>query len=88
MAKNKIIIVLSIAVVLLILFIIGMFVIKPAIVRHNNKMVNLGVEYAVISLMQQAVTCEMVPLTFENQTINLIAVECLQQQAEVQEDGE
>ena len=81
---KKVTIALSIVIVLLILFIVGMFVIKPAIQNHNNRMVNTGVQYAVVSLMQQAATCDVVPLTFENQTINIIAVECLQQQTEIQ----
>jgi len=37
-----------------------------------------GYEQAVIQVAQQAATCQQVPLTIENQTINLIAVECLQ----------
>lgn len=41
-----------------------------------------GFEQAVIQVAQQAVTCEQVPLRIENQTINMIAVECLQQQGQ------
>lgn len=37
-----------------------------------------GYEQAVIQLVQQASTCQQVPVNVENQTINLIAVECLQ----------
>jgi len=36
-----------------------------------------GYEQAVIQITQQAVTCEQVPLRVENQTINMIAVDCL-----------
>jgi hypothetical protein len=43
---------------------------------------NQGAEYAIIQIAQNAATCQQVPLTIENQTINLIAVECLQQAAE------
>lgn len=32
---------------------------------------------AVVKLMQQAATCQAVPVTIGNQTLNLIAVECL-----------
>ena len=78
--SKKITIGLSILVVLLVLFIIGMFVVKPAIERHDDEMINAGIEYAIVSIMQQAVTCESVPLTYQNQTINMIAIECLQQQ--------
>ena len=43
---------------------------------------NQGAEYAVMQIAQNAATCQEVPLTIGNQTINLIAVECLQQAAE------
>lgn len=38
-----------------------------------------GYTQAVTQLVQQAVTCQQVPISFQNQTINMIAVECLQQ---------
>ena len=38
-----------------------------------------GYEQAVVQLMQQAATCQQVPVSFENQTLNLVAVECLEQ---------
>ncbi len=85
MTKDKIKIILFVVVVLLILFIIGMFVVKPAIQNYNDKMINSGIQYAIISIIQQAITCNTVPLTFENQTINMIAIECLQQQGETPE---
>jgi len=37
-----------------------------------------GYEQAIIQIIQQAVTCQQVPLRIENQTINIIAVDCLQ----------
>ena len=40
----------------------------------------LGYQQAITELMQQAATCEAVPVTLKNQTINMIAVECLRQQ--------
>ena len=39
----------------------------------------LGYEQAVAQLFQGAVACQQVPITYNNQTINLIAIECLQQ---------
>jgi len=38
-----------------------------------------GFTTAVGQIFQVAGTCQQVPLTFENATLNLIAVECLQQ---------
>ncbi len=36
-----------------------------------------GYEQAIVQLVQQASTCQQVPVNVENQTINFIAVECL-----------
>ncbi len=38
-----------------------------------------GYQLAVIQLLQQASTCQSVPVTANNVTLNLVAVECLQQ---------
>jgi hypothetical protein len=38
----------------------------------------LGYIQAVGQLYQEAIKCQPVPVTFNNQTINMIAVECLQ----------
>jgi len=38
-----------------------------------------GFEQAVVQIAGMAVSCEQVPLRVENQTINMIAVDCLQQ---------
>ena len=40
----------------------------------------LGYEQAIGQLAQMAAQCQQVPITYENQTINVIAVECLQQE--------
>lgn len=37
-----------------------------------------GYEQAIIQVVQQVATCQQVPLRIENQTINVIAVDCLQ----------
>ncbi len=41
--------------------------------------VQAGYEQAVIQLIQQVSTCQQVPVTLNNQTVNVIAVACLQQ---------
>ena len=38
-----------------------------------------GYEQAIIQVVQQAATCQQVPLRIQNQTINMIAVDCLKQ---------
>ena len=49
-------------------------------VQYYNSGANAGYQQAVIDLVQQAVTCQLVPITFQNQTINMIAYDCLTQQ--------
>ena len=63
------------------------FGIKPAVTGYAVNAQNQGVQYAIFSIMQQAAQCQTVPLTFGNQTINLIAVECLQMQQQAAQQG-
>lgn len=39
--------------------------------------VQTGYEQAVVQIVQQAATCQQVPIRVQNQTINIIAVNCL-----------
>lgn len=41
------------------------------------ELVQYGYYQAILQVAQLVSTCEQVPLTIDNQTINLIAVECL-----------
>jgi len=41
----------------------------------------VGYEQAITQLVQQAATCQQVPVTVQDQTLNLVAVECFQQAA-------
>jgi cell division protein YceG involved in septum cleavage len=38
-----------------------------------------GYEQAITQLYQQVQTCQQVPIFYNNQTLNIISVECLQQ---------
>jgi len=40
-----------------------------------------GYEQGIIQVAQQAASCQQVPLRIGNQTLNIVAVECLQAQA-------
>lgn len=76
--KTKILVkVLVLLVVVLGVLVIYAFVLRPAMNGYIVKSQNDGVQYAVLSIMQAAAKCQQVPLTFGNQTINIIAVECL-----------
>ena len=81
--RNKTLIWVLIAVIVVLTsLVIYMFAIKPAITGNAIRLQNEGVTYAVASIMQQAASCQPVPLTLGEQTINMIAVECLQQAQE------
>lgn len=41
--------------------------------------VQIGYQQAILQIMQQASTCQQVPLFADDQTMNLISVECLDQ---------
>jgi len=40
---------------------------------------NLGYQQSVVSLYQQAIKCEPIPVTVDNRTIMMIALNCLRQ---------
>ncbi len=82
MAKNKkdiLIFVLIGIIMLMLVFIAYIFLVKPAISGLVVEGQNQGIQYTILSIMQQAATCQEVPLTFGNQTINIVAVDCIKQ---------
>lgn len=44
-----------------------------------QELVQYGYDVAIFEIIQQAVTCQQVTLKIENQTINIINIDCLQQ---------
>jgi len=59
------------------------FVVTPAISRYSQNQQIVGYQFVISQLAQQAVSCQPIPLAIgNNQTVNLIAVECLQQPAQ------
>lgn len=46
---------------------------------------NVGYQQAIVDIAQNAATCQQVPLIIGNQSINLVAVECLQAPAQTEE---
>ncbi len=78
-SKRLTVILIGIIVVLLVVGLYA-FVVRPSINGFAVSAYNGGVQDAVLTIMQQAVQCKNpVPLTLGNQTINLVAIECLQQ---------
>jgi hypothetical protein len=65
---------------ILVLFLVYLFVVKPQITGYVVNAQNQGYAFAIASVMQQAATCQAIPLTLGNQTMNLVWIDCLQQQ--------
>ncbi len=74
-----IITILALLLVVLLFFVLYVFVLKPAmngfVVREQNR----GVEYALNIIAQASSNCQVVPITINSQTINIVNVDCLQQ---------
>ena len=64
-----------------IMILIGLclFLIPKYNLNQQQEGFQIGYQQAKIDIIQMAVTCQQVPILLGNQTINLIAVECLQQ---------
>ncbi|MBI2042796.1 hypothetical protein HYT25_00205 [Candidatus Pacearchaeota archaeon] len=90
MARNKTAIVISILVILVLILgtlVVYSFVLKPVVSGYVVNSQNQGVQYAILTIMQQASTCQEVPLTFGNQTMRLIWIDCLQQSKDILVQG-
>lgn len=81
MKNNKISLlvkILILVIVILLAIIAYVFIVRPTITGYIIEGHNQGYERAILQIAEQATTCQQVPLTIGEQTINLIAVECLQ----------
>jgi len=78
--RNVLITILVAIIVVMAAILVYVFLIKPSLTGYAVDRRGEGYEFAIVSIMQRAATCQTVPLTFGNQTINLVAIECLQQQ--------
>lgn len=76
---KAIIALLVLIIVVLAGIIVYTLVIRPALTGYTTHAQQQGVDLAILSIMQRAAQCQTVPLTSGNITINLVAIECLQQ---------
>ncbi len=83
MNKTKLVAVIAIILLILALGYIGLGFYQQKKQQEQLGVFQQGAQYgfeqAILSVIQQAVTCQQVPLIVENQTVNMIAVDCLQQ---------
>ena len=82
--KNNKKIIISLAILLILAF--GYIIIdnynaaqqeQDAVIFQNG--IQEGARQTITYLMSQALTCQQIPVTMQDKTINLIAVECLSQ---------
>ena len=83
MSKQTIVVVVLLVLLLGALGYIGYNYYTASKTAQQNTLLQTGAQYgyqqAVVDLAQLAVTCQQVPIRVENQTINMIAVDCLRQ---------
>ena len=80
MANKSTTIVIAVLAVLLAVALgfIGYGYYSAAQLNQQNAIAQLGYQQAVVDIASLAAQCQQVPLVVGNQTINMIAVECLQ----------
>ena len=73
--------VLSLVLVIVVLlgFVMYSFVIKPSITGYAMNAYNEGYGRAFADIMERATTCQPVPLTIGETTMNMIWVDCFQE---------
>ena len=83
--RNKSILITAIILAILLVVAVAYIAVDKYRESANKKQMSIyqqgmerGYALSVSSLFQQAITCQPVPVTAENRTINLIAMECLQ----------
>jgi hypothetical protein len=83
--RDKLILILVVVIAALLIVLAVVFLIQPLVNGMVTGMVTQGqgqgYNYAVQQLYTLAAQCQKVPVTFQNKTINVIAIECLQKQA-------
>jgi len=77
MKIDKVKLSLIIVIILLVIFIVGILVIKPAVERRDTRVFNQGIQFTITTIMQEVSLCNIVPLIINNQTIEIIAIDCL-----------
>ncbi len=74
---------LILAVIVLAGIVVYAFVVQPAVTGYSVDKQSEGYQFAVRDIAQMATTCQTIPIPIGgNQTINLIAIECLQPRAQ------
>ena len=79
--NNRVLIIgLILTIVILLGIILTILVIKPAINGYLTKSSQTTMMNFVSLLVSEASQCKQIPLTFNDQTVTLVSMECIQQQ--------
>ena len=79
--NNRVIIIgLVLVIVVLLGIILTVFVIKPAINGYLTKSSQAPLMNFVSLLVDQASQCKQIPVSFNDKTVTLVSMECIQQQ--------
>lgn len=80
--NNLLFLALIVVGIILIGAIVYLFVIRPSMTgnvvksqSYDDRIFNDGIKYAFLSIMQQASSCEPVPLTVDELTVHVVAIE-------------
>lgn len=78
MAKSTGIVIGVLLLIIIVLagFLIYAFAVRPAVTGYVAEKQMQGIEFAVITIAEQAKTCQLVPLLYGNETINMVWAEC------------
>ncbi len=85
--RSRLTLILILVIVVLVGLLLYLLVIRPAITGNVVRLRNEGYTYAIGAIMQQAAQCQPVPLTFGNQTVEVVSVDCVNQALQQQTQG-
>ena len=76
--RDVLIWILALVVVALLIVLAYIFLVKPALNGLVVEGYYTGQSEAVSSIIQYVKTCQQLPLTYGNETVNIVAVNCIQ----------
>jgi len=66
----------TILIIILILLLVGLLFYYNVLPKYNQKIAQQGYDVAIQQIYGPVSQCQPVPITFNNQTINIISIEC------------
>jgi len=88
MGKSQTITIIALSVIIILA--LGYFLYQQYTISKQQQQITaaqIGYSQAIVDVAKLAVTCQVVPLTIGNSTINMISVECLQKAQQQQQQA-